>query len=305
MLNKNLKLKIFFLLLFISRAIFSHARHDTHKILSRKELQSRGMIQHDNFVLNAIPKCGTHLIMNCIYLMINKHVDEGYDDVTEAQYTKERAAQYLAFLRNLKDLSYIHKTHVPYFPAVEETLLQADMKSLFFIRDPRDAIVSLVFYMEKMSGDKRDFMVIKSDRYDRLSLNEKINAVMTGSCCTNYLDKYFRALMGWTQSPCCQVARFEDLIGPRGGGTLEQQLDAIGQISSYLSVNLSDEEKIAIAQYTNSFTTPQIQNSLNSKYIQGQIGNWASFFNESNKNLFKKLFGKELIELGYEKDNDW
>ncbi len=281
------------------------ANEEVITILSKKELRSRGIIQHDDFVLNAIPKCGTHLIMTCIYFMINKQVDEGFDYVQEAQYTKERAACYLAFLNSLKNLPYIHKTHVPYFPAMEETLEQAKMKALFFIRDPRDAIVSLVFYMEKMSGNQRDFMFINSSLYDGLSLNKKINAVMTGSCCTNYLDLYYKSLIGWTRSSCSLTTKFEDLIGPRGGGTLEKQLQVIEQISNYLNIKLSDEEKMAIAEYTNSFAIPKIQNSLNSKYVQGQIGNWTAFFNESNKNLFKKLFGKELIELGYEKDNEW
>ena len=299
------RLRLFLVLFFIFNTIFFHGNAENEIIFSIEELQGRGVIKHDDFVLNAIPKCGTHLIMNCIYYMINKRVDEGYDYINEVDYTPDRAWHYVRFLVSLKGKSFIHKTHVPYFPEMEKALLQARMKSLFFVRDPRDAIVSLVFYMEKMSGDRRDFMEINSSVYDILSLDEKIEALMTGSSCTNYLDKYWKSLIGWSDSSCCQVARFEDIIGPCGGGTLEKQLEAINQICSYLNISLSYGEKMGIAFYTNSYATPSIQNALGLKYTQGQIGNWMLFFSESNKDLFKKLFGKELIKLGYEQDNNW
>lgn len=279
-------------------------------ILSKERLQLRGNVKHDPFVINAIPKCGTHLIGNCISLMLNKTVDEGYDYVSEKNYTPEKAKKYLAFLKSLKTSPIIHKTHMPFFPAIEKTLRKSGLKSVFIIRDPRDAIVSLLFYMEakfknSKNRNRRDFMTIDSDIYDKLSLDEKITALMTGSCCTNYLELYLKPFVGWAHTDCSFVVKFEDLIGVKGGGTYEKQLNVINEIASYLNVQLSPTELAEITECTNMYETPLVQNSLGTSYIKGQIGSWDLYFSESNKKLFKKLLGKQLIELGYEMNNNW
>jgi len=300
------KLKIIVFLLFVFTTTSCFATNDEHTgILSIEQLQSRGQIYHDNFVVNAIPKCGTHLIMRCIYLMINKRVEETSDYVQEKDFTPKKAQKYLYFLRSKKGLPGIHKTHVPYFPQMAYTILKAGMKSIFFIRDPRDALVSLVFYMDIKSGNHRDFMHIDSAVYDTLSFDEKIKALMTGSCCTNYIETFLKPFIKWTTYKYNLSAKFEDLIGPSGGGTREKQLQVIEQIASYLNITLSTEEKLAIAEHTNTYKTPKIQESMGKSYVQGQIGNWKSFLNAENKQLFKDLFGKQLIKLGYEKDNNW
>lgn len=275
---------------------------DQGEILSEKQLQMRGQISHDAFVVNAVPKCGTHLLTKCIYFMINKQVDEGYD---YNAINTPNLSSYVALLKLLKECPLIHKTHVPYSREIENGLLQAGLKSVFIFRDPRDAIVSLVFYMERMSGNQRDFMQINSEIYNPLDLNEKIEALMTGSCCTDYMNTYLKAFLGWTRTSFGLVVKFEDLIGPRGGGTTEKQLRVIDEIASYLNVKLSYEEKVAIAEHTNHFKTSAIQNALSSHYSHGRIGNWKHYFNDSNIQLFKQLFGNELIELGYEQDNNW
>lgn len=294
----------FVLLSFIATTLCTSILN-AEEILSEEQLRSRGHLRHDDFVVNSIPKCGTHLIMRCIYLMINKSVDESYDNIRKESFTTLQERKYLAFLQGLKLGASIHKTHDPYFPALENTFLQAGMKWVFMIRDPRDALVSLVFYMDTMSGNKRDFMLINAQIYNKLSFDKKIESLMTGSCCTNYLKKFYGDYIGWTRSPYGLTIKFEDLIGPRGKGTLEKQMHTVNQIAYYLNINMSEAEVRAVAEYSNIYQSPNVQYAMGRSYLQGQIGNWREHFNESNKALFKKLFGKELIELGYESNNNW
>lgn len=43
-----------------------------------------------------------------------------------------------------------------------------------------------------------------------------------------------------------------------------------------------------------------------SEFIRkGVAGDWRNYFNENNKKLFKNVAGRWLIELGYEKDDNW
>lgn len=298
----------FFLLFFVFlfRSLFAY----DGPLLTPEELKARGPISHDSFVLNGIPKCGTHLIIDCLHYALNKEVDAGYDGyfIQEETFTGKIAKGYLAYLITFKDKPFIHKTHVPYFRKMEKTLVQAGMKWLFFIRDPRDALASLLVYMEKIKadGDFRDFMEIDSKIYDDLSMDEKLEALMTGSCCTSYMKKFLKGFHGWTQIKKGLVLRFEDLIGPRGGGSLEKQLKVLKKISSYLNFQLSYEEMLAVAEYTNNTRLgARITEVFGLTFVGGQIGNWPLFFNEENKALFKKLYGKELIKLGYETSDNW
>ncbi len=40
-------------------------------------------------------------------------------------------------------------------------------------------------------------------------------------------------------------------------------------------------------------------------FRKGMIGSWQANFSEENKELYKLLYGQELIDLGYESDLNW
>ena len=177
-------------------------------------------------------------------------------------------------------------------------MLEAECKSVFVIRDPRDALVSLVFYLELLRNNKRDFFWVNSEIYNSLSFDEKLAALMTGSCCTNYLEAFYKPIMKWCRSSCSLTIKFEDLIGPTGGGTKKKQFEAIKAIASYLNVTLSDEEVVAIGKYC--VDPEKIQNTFGLSYKKSQTGSWKLYFNEANLELFHQVFSdEELIECGY------
>ena len=46
--------------------------------------------------------------------------------------------------------------------------------------------------------------------------------------------------------------------------------------------------------------------NVQSEYRKGIIGDWKNYFTDRDKDQFKASeAGRLLIELGYEKDNDW
>ena len=40
-------------------------------------------------------------------------------------------------------------------------------------------------------------------------------------------------------------------------------------------------------------------------FRSGKTGGWCEHFSEKNKELFKEVSGDLLIQLGYEKNNNW
>ncbi len=40
-------------------------------------------------------------------------------------------------------------------------------------------------------------------------------------------------------------------------------------------------------------------------YFSGAVGDWRNHYSEEHKRAFKEVCGKQLIELGYERNDNW
>lgn len=178
--------------------------------------------KHDDFILTTIPKAGTHLIMRCINLMTGKSII-GLIGGSKEDFVKS--------VNRAKQQNAILKCH-HYSGNFASTLYRMGYKNIFMCRDPRDACVSLVVYLDTMTGKQRDFFAVP-DEWDDLSFDEKLYAVITGKNCQSYLSNWYERLIPWSQYPGTLVVRFEDLVGVNGGG------DDIVQQQTLVDMNLS------------------------------------------------------------------
>jgi sulfotransferase 6B1 len=181
------------------------------------------------------------------------------------------------------------------------------------IRDPRDVVLSTANYvMEKEHGYSPYFSKLS------LSLSESINRIITGidGPIQSYQPKNpkipsvesfhhdmqggifetYKRFTRWEQTENILIVKFEDLVGSKGGGNIKKQKEIIRKISSFSSIQLSD---INIGKIVNSLF------GGTSTFRKGRIGSWESLFTETNKHTFKNNTGNLLIDLGYEKDNNW
>jgi hypothetical protein len=101
----------------------------------------------------------------------------------------------------------------------------------------------------------------------------------------------------WLDQPSILVVRFEDLIGPRGGGDLDKQLDEIERISGFVGryLNREGSERIARKMYAKGSLT----------FRRGQAGDWRNHFTEAHKAAFEEIAGDLLERLGYVKGAEW
>ncbi|MDE3046356.1 MAG: hypothetical protein KGJ02_06910, partial [Verrucomicrobiota bacterium] len=106
----------------------------------------------------------------------------------------------------------------------------------------------------------------------------------------------FPCVKEWLQDPNIIVIRFEDLIGPRGGGSLEAQRRIYLTLATHLGYTLTLEQIDEIAK--NSFGGTWT-------FRNGQIEEWKTAYSESNKALFNQLFGWTLVDFGYANDLNW
>ena len=247
---------------------------------------------------NAMPKSGSHLLTQVLYglTQIGPFVNPGFPPVN-----RDEANQPLPPERMIIDLQamqpgeirygYIHARE-PYL-----NLLTAEGRATFFLyRDPRDMLVSHVFYATNMVEEHG-----MHEYYNRklISTEERINAAITGVTEPGYelasVTQRYESYMGWLGRPevCC--LRFEDLVLKREE-TLLLMLENLIQHGAVFSVGLEKAVEILAAG---------IAPRKSGTFRKGQPGNWREHFTENNIQRFKEVAPGLLVQLGYETSEDW
>ncbi|MFF2079064.1 hypothetical protein ACFVXG_30470 [Kitasatospora sp. NPDC058162] len=159
-------------------------------------------------------------------------------------------------------------------------------------RDPRDALVSLINFVEgktpKGFGNFYERRVFNAILLGKSTMHEKIDYALR--------DPYFLARTEFEKSlwllnhpGVCKV-RYEDLVGPRGGGSRQVQVDTVGRVLQHVGAGDQDAEKIA----------DRIYNTDSWSFHKGGTGGWREAFSPANEKLFNELYGDVLAQYGYE-----
>ncbi|MFC1842071.1 sulfotransferase domain-containing protein [Candidatus Dependentiae bacterium] len=243
-----------------------------------------------NVVQMSMPKAGTHLLKKCICSLTNIHSVIHATNANPIDF-------YIAIPEKFKHISQNEKhwvTHL-FFNKKFEPYLNNDQNAFFFIyRDPRDQIISFAYFMLPRSNNW--------PRASKISLDELIMELITNGKiynnhppCKNINDLY-QQYTPWLYNLNVCPLKFEDLVGPKGGGNLETQLHSVKKIADHLGIFLTEK---------------QIQQKANTlfggthTFRKGQIGTWKKHFKEHHKAAFKEVAGQLLIDLGYEESFDW
>lgn len=247
---------------------------------------------------NAMPKSGSHLIIQVLQGLtrIGPFVNPGFPPLNRAE--DNRKLDEAEILRNLQrlragDIAY------GYLQAREPFLsicVQPGRAMIFVYRDPRDMLVSHVFYATQIHRGHG-----MHEYYTRRlqDMEQRLNAAIYGvdepqARLAGVRQKYL-AYLGWLEMPGVLCLRFEDLILNRR--------QALRQILDYLQERgferrVSEERALTALEQA-------IVPRRSGTFRKAQPGNWREYFSEANKTAFKNIAGDILIQLGYEKDNEW
>jgi hypothetical protein len=255
----------------------------------------------------AIPKSGTHLIMETLGkireirrspLLMRPRVP--VDDFVPAL---EQMA--------LNRYSYGHWGVNPH---TERIVRDQNLSVMVMLRDPRDMVVSHVdhafrlkpsilkeFYGTLPNDHERwraAILGVPADRYPR---NPAVEAENGYDMLTGYADigKVCRSYLAWSKLPGVRVhvVHYRDLIGEKGGGSREKQFETVRQIAQFLKLDYEDRDIERICGKT--------YNTRSVTFNRGGQGRWREAFDDELKDLFKSVAARELIEMGYEKDDRW
>ncbi|MFN8400425.1 MAG: sulfotransferase domain-containing protein [Anaerolineales bacterium] len=247
---------------------------------------------------NSKPKSGSHLLLQVMngltQIMPYKYVDA--DPVRTITYEGRRKTKE----EILVDLKRMPKGVIGwgYVDAMEENasfLTSAGRVNYFIYRDPRDMLVSQVFFATDMHEEHG-----MHDYYNSLpDFGARLNVAITG------IDKdglkmvsvkqRYEGVFAWLEQKNTMCIRFEDLINNRDA-TLLKMLDEVEKTG--YKVPASRENALTVL-------VDAIQPKKSHTFRSGKTGGWTQHFTEDHKKLFKDVAGDLLIRLGYEKNNDW
>lgn len=263
-------------------------------------------------LVNALPKAGTHLLIRVMELMPGmtrvrlqisgltrwKFAGREGEPVLDVGVawpnvvSRRRVTRALALLPP----GTFATAHVPHTVDFADVLRDLGLRMVLMIRDPRDVAVSGAEYL----GTQRNHAL--HPHFAPLSRRGRIlDSIVgvpgdgAGPGLRNIAERV-GSVMRWESEPFVHVARFEDLVGPAGGGDRDRQLQEIRAVAQHLGIDCSDEEIAAVAGGvfggTNTFRS-------------GQIGGWRRHLDDHHVEAAKPLLDDLLIRLGYEADADW
>lgn len=270
------------------------------------------------FFLTTIPKSGTHLLTRFFLMDDLERLPFGERELVRdidllffhRRYTAAYAAaarlvlddrhyaqtreRYLGSLREsfgrLLDMKpgYYAFFHVPFDLRLYHCIRAAGMPIVLLVRDPRDVAVSLTHHILKRPGTPK-FETIK-----RLPAGEeRYGAVISGYRAEEEgrasflpLAYLFERYEGWLTAPDVLVLRYEDIIGPLGGGDREAQYHAYERLAEHIGLTIPPEELRSRVDVIYDPNAPF--------FVSGKTGNWRSILTERLASAVEETFAGKL-----------
>lgn len=190
------------------------------------------------------------------------------------------------------------ETSLGYLWATPENLARlcrTDWAVFQLLRDPRDMLVSQVYYASEMYEGHALHSYYNQLPDFSARLQAAIRGVhQDGLVMSGVAERYAR-VSGFLACPEIMTVRFEDLIRARQEtlGAMLDRLEAAGYQPGL-------ERETALKRLADS-----IDPARSPTFRVGRTGDWQDHFTQADRELFKQVTGDLLIQLGYEMDNDW
>lgn len=241
-----------------------------------------GRLTGPRVLMNSIPKAGTNLLEQTLGQFPLLHRSgfrtlRGWDTVSSS---------------TLKKLEHLERGgvalgHLPAHPELVAAIKENDIKTLLMVRDPRDMLVSYVKYVTKIDLTHPAHSYFSSLPDDNARLLAAINGVDgVVSPVTETLQKF----SGWLNSGA-MIVRFEDIIGSKGGGNDERQLEVVTDIADFIGIKISNDDAIKICGKIFSPTAITFR--------KPQINGWRDVLNDEHIAALKSKSCGLMKQYGY------
>lgn len=247
---------------------------------------------------NSKPKSGSHLLLQILngftQIMPYKYVAADPIRTIEKEGRRKAKEEILGELKSIP----CGVIGWGYVEATEENvafLCQPGRVNYFMYRDPRDMLVSQVFFATDMHEEHG-----MHDYYNSLpDFGERLKVAITGIDRDELhmvsVKQRYDGVFQWLEQKNVMCIRFEDLINKRDA-TLNSMLDEVERTG--YTIPAPREKALLVLM-------DAIQPKKSHTFRSGKTGGWTQHFTSEHRKLFKDVAGDLLIKLGYEPDNDW
>src|SRR5687767_1536652 len=247
---------------------------------------------------NSKPKSGSHLLLQVLAGMCEvapyKYVEAEPIRTITKDGRRKRKEEILDELRRIPR-GVIGWGYVDVSPENVAFLCQPGRVNYFIYRDPRDLLVSQVFFATDMQEEHGMHAFYKS----LPDFDERLKVAITGidrdGLYMVNVKKRYEGVFQWLEQKNVMCLRFEDLINNREA-TLNAMLDEVEKTG--YKIPMPREKTLAILMQA-------IQPKKSHTFRSGKTGGWREHFTEEHKKLFKDVAGDLVIRLGYEKNINW
>ncbi|WKZ41189.1 MAG: sulfotransferase domain-containing protein [Anaerolineales bacterium] len=247
---------------------------------------------------NSKPKSGSHLLLQILngftQIMPYRYVDADPVRTIEKNGRRKTKEEILDELKQIPD-GVIGWGYVDATPENASFLIQTGRVNFFIYRDPRDMLVSQVFFATDMHEEHGMHAHYKSLPDFGARLNVAITGIDKDGLKMVSVKQRYEGVFAWLKQKNVMCIRFEDLINNRDA-TLLSMLDEVEKTGYKI---LTPREKAL------SILVEAIQPKKSHTFRSGKTGGWTQHFTAEHKKLFKEVAGDLLVRLGYEKSNDW
>jgi hypothetical protein len=242
------------------------------------------------FIMNSIPKSGTHLMSQIL---------KGMPGVTQGAHLYagiEHLNEHRQALKTMKSNEFI-LGHIYHSSEWVSMMQHFGMKQVFLYRDPRDIVVSFVHFIHRLPQSKLYPILMKRGITFKEQLLTVIQGVNTPQLYYHDIAEWIGMFDGWIHTPNVLSIKYEQLRASH-----DSQLHTLQQIAEFLWDGLTPPLPLAhLAVRMQANINPQ----QSPTFRQGSTGNWRKEFDAEVKETFKRVAGNSLIALGYERDKKW
>lgn len=282
------------------RSMLRSMLYQAEKLTQRARYVSLPAPENDWPILLGIsfPKSGTHLLDQILLgfakvAPFSKRLHSFYAEYEGESGRKRTPQQALAWLDSLRPLD-VASAHIFARPAVLERVTSSAYVPYFIFRDPRDVVVSHVFYVTDMEA-----RYVHHDYYRSLpDFDARLKVSILGRPAVHVefpdIAERFAPYLEWLDCPQVLTIHFEDLIHDRPR-TLHRILE---HLLRRTPLPASHEQVLEAMEAS-------INPARSPTFRSGKTGEWKNHFTPEHKSIFKEVAGDLLMRLGYEKDDSW
>ena len=254
----------------------------------------------------SFPKSGTHLLDQILLGFSNvapyaKRLHSFYAEYEGESGAKRAPEQAIRWLDSLRPRD-VASAHLFARPEAVTRVCSQKFIPYFIFRDPRDVVVSHVFYVTEMEKNH-----VHHAYYQSLpDFDSRLKVSILGRPDSNTRPEHSRRVefsniadrfapyLDWLNHPEVLPIHFEDLIHDRAA-TLTRIMDHL-----LTRVSLRTPRELILESLESA-----INPSRSPTFRSGKTGEWKRYFTEEHKRSFKDVAGDLLIRLGYERDALW